>query len=132
MDGGSVDPLRADRIPTMRRWFSSLLSLHLWMGVAILAWAGFGTAVTSSGHLADVPALSEMAVELIHSTVAMEPATGQPAVDVSHELPELLQAMALSVSDVRPFTRPGTRVAHAWVAPALDGPHRPPRNTHHA
>ena len=36
--------------------------------MVVVAWAGFGVAAAPSGHLADVPALSQMAVELIHYT----------------------------------------------------------------
>jgi hypothetical protein len=113
----------------MRRCLTPLLSLHLWLGVVVLAWAGFGAAASPSGHLADVPALSQMAVELIHTTMAMEPAAAQAAADVSSELPQLLLAIALAVASGGLASRPGMLRASAWVAPLLDGPRRPPRNT---
>ncbi|MDP3520622.1 MAG: hypothetical protein Q8S02_08365 [Hydrogenophaga sp.] len=113
----------------MRRCLTPLLSLHLWLGVVVVAWAGFGVAAAPSGHLADVPALSQMAVELIHTTVAMEPAAAAAGVDVPSEWPQLLQATVLAVACVGLASRPGVLRATAWVAPLLDGPRRPPRNT---
>ena len=115
----------------MRRWFSSLLSLHLWLGVVVLAWAGVGAAASPSGALAEVPALSQMAAEWVQAAVNPEPAAAQPGADLPSEWPELLQACVLTVDCVGQTCRPGMLIARAWVAPALDGPHRPPRHTHH-
>ena len=113
----------------MCRCLSHLLSPHLWLGVVVLAWAGFGAAASPSGHLANVPEMSQLAVEMVHAAVAMEMAAAQPGADVSGELPELWRVTALSVASMGLAPAPAVLLAPVWSSPLLDGPRRPPRIT---
>ena len=94
-----------------------------------MAWAGFGAAASPSGHLANVPEMSQLAVEMVHAAVAMEMAAAQPGADVSGELPELWRVTALSVASMGLAPAPAMLLAPVWSSPLLDGPRRPPRIT---
>ena len=94
----------------MRRWFTVIFALHLFLSVGLFAFAAPG------GDAPDA-ALPEISASALHGA----------AEDNPPELPELMN-LDVAASTTSPWpTAPVDPQVQPLVLPALDAPERPPR-----